>query len=281
MVVAFPAGFDEAYFSPLQWTKRLDQWCKANANKFATANVESISRILADNRTSVRIVINIRADALLSFLAEGSYRNIYEMPMVGGQGPDQNRRDADQMVGTGPGHYFGAAAMGGVGIRYFGEYCLVLKSEVVNEQTQVFDRDSYDVLFSPLQDLSRDHIGCLKGKWGADIGAMIMLRVLPEVTQQRQIVTSGTVIDLALKDQEFIEVHLDQRIRPQDIDQVVESPDTVATETRILERVRNGRPLREHEIEWVRRRGEVLEKLDQFGIRHRVVTQTGRGYQWR
>jgi hypothetical protein len=281
MANVFPEGFDQTYFSAAPWRDRLARWCLENTSRFAASNVESMSRILDDNRTSVRVVINIRADALLSFLSEGRYRNIYEMPMVGGKGPDRNRLDADQKVGTGPGHYFAAAAMGGVGIRYYGEYCLVLNSGVASARTQVFDRDSYDVLFSPLANLSQAEVDCLKGTWQADIGAMIMLRVLPEVTQQRQIVTSGTVIELALKDQEFIEVHLDQVVTPQHIDQVVESPDTVATEARILERRRSGRPLREHEHEWVRRRGEVLERLDQLGIRHRVVTQTGRGYQWR
>ena len=58
------------------------------------------------------------------------------------------------------------------------------------------DRDSYDVLFPPLDRLSASDITCLKGKWSDDVDAMIMLRVLPELSHGRQIVTSGTVIEL-------------------------------------------------------------------------------------
>ena len=171
--------------------------------------------------------------------------------------------------------------MGGVGIRYYGEYCVVLKSDLVDDQTQVFDRDSYDVLFPPLSTLSNAAIASLKGKWGADIESMIMLRVLPELNHQRHIVTSGTVIELALKDQEYIEVHLNSTFGPLDVDQVVESPETVAMEARILERQRSALPNAMHELEWVRRRSEVVQRLEQRGIRHRVVTQHGRGFQWR
>jgi hypothetical protein len=73
MAVTFPNGFDQTYFSASQWADRLARWCQQNASKFAESNVESITRILADDRTSVRVVINIRADALLSFLSEGRY----------------------------------------------------------------------------------------------------------------------------------------------------------------------------------------------------------------
>ena len=147
--------------------------------------------------------------------------------------------------------------------------------------TQIFDRDSYDLLFAPLENLTNEQIDCLKGLWNSDIASMILLRVLPELDHQRQIVTSGTVIELALKDQEFIEVHLAQRIRPEDVDQIVESPETAAMEARILERQRNGLPNHMHELEWVRRRTEVVRRLEREGIRHRVVTQHGRGFQWR
>ncbi len=237
--------------------------------------------MLADPRTSVRVVINIRPDALITFLQEGRYRNIYELQQVGAKVVDQNRLDADAKLGTGSHHHFAAAAMGGVGIRYYGEYCMVLKPGFAAHDTQIFDRDSYDLLFAPLENLTNQQIDCLKGSWSSDVASMILLRVLPELDHDRQIVTSGTVIELALKDQEFIEVHLGQAIRPEDVDQIIESPETAAMEARILERQRNGLPSHMHELEWVRRRTEVVRRLEQKGIRHRVVTQHGRGFQWR
>jgi hypothetical protein len=279
--MAFPDTFDPHYFSAKAWKDRLQDWLGGASGGFAAANVQSIERMLADPRTSVRIVINIRPDALMKFLEEGRYRNVYEMPLIGGSKPDQNRLDADAKMGTGAKHYFAVAAMGGVGIRYFGEYCMVLRLDFAKPDTQLFDRDSYDVLFPPLAGLPNHDIDCIKGRWGMDIAPMLLLRVLPELQHERQIVTSGTVIELALKDQEFIEVHLEQTITPHDIDQVIESPDTAAMEARILERQRNGLPNRMHELEWVRRRNEVARRLEKQGIRQRVVTQTGRGFQWR
>jgi hypothetical protein len=277
----FPAHFDPGYFSPEPWRKRLQSWLDKIKEGFASANAQSIERMLADPRTSVRVVINIRPDALITFLEEGHYRNIYELHQIGARVVDQNRLDADAKVGTGPDHYFAAAAMGGVGIRYYGEYCMVLKPGFGAHDTQIFDRDSYDLLFAPLENLTNEEIDCLKGSWSKDVASMILLRVLPELDHQRQIVTSGTVIELALKDQEFIEVHIAQAIQPKDVDQIVESPETAAMETRILEHQRNGLPNHMHELEWVRRRTEVVRRLEREGIRHRVVTQHGRGFQWR
>ena len=277
----FPAALDQQYFSSDPWRTRLQGWLKNAKAGFVSANAQSIERILADPRTSVRVVINMRPDALITFLGEGRYRNIYELQEIGARVVNPNRRDADAKVGTGPDHYFGAAAMGGVGIRYYGEYCIVLKPAFAAHDTQVFDRDSYDLLFPPLDNLAPAEVDCLKGSWSKDITAMILLRVLPELDHDRQIVTSGTVIELALRDQEFIEVHLAQEIRPGDVDQIVESPETAAMEARILERQRNGLPKHMHELEWVRRRNQVVQSLEHRGIRHRVVTQHGRGFQWR
>lgn len=278
-----PHSFGSNYFSSKPWSDRLNTWLSTATGDFVSANAESINRVLADSNTSARVVINIRPDALMAFLKEGSYRNIYESPMIGGKrkGPDTNRLEADKKVGTGPDYYFGAAAMGGVGVRYYGEYCIALKTDFIDGKTQIFDRDSYDVLFPPLDKFPSTAIASLKGTWGVDIAPMIKLRVLPELNHQRQIVTSGTVIELALKDQEFIEVHLNKTFEPKNIDQIVESPDTAALEARILERQRGALPNAMHELEWVRRRSEVVRRLEQCGIRHRVVTQHGRGFQWR
>lgn len=277
------ASFGTNYFSNKSWNDRLNTWLSKATGGFESPNVESIKRVLTDPNTSARVVVNIRPDALTAFLNEGSYRNIYQSPVIGGnrKEPDAKRLAADAQVGTGPNHYYGAAAMGGGGVRYYGEYCIVLKSDFVDSQTQVFDRDSYDVLFPPLDSAPNRAIESLKGTWDRDIASMIMLRVLPDLNHQRQIVTSGTVIELALKDQEFIEVHLNRTFKPDDVDQIVESPETAAMEARILERQRGALPNSMHELEWVRRRSEVVRQLEKCGIRHRVVTQHGRGFQWR
>lgn len=94
-------------------------------------------------------------------------------------------------------------------------------------------------------------------------------------------VTSGTVIELALTDQEYIEVHLTATFNPGLVEQVLESPESTATEARILERDRRGLSNLMHESQWARRKAELARELNTRKITQRVVTQHGRGYQWK
>lgn len=80
---------------------------------------------------------------------------------------------------------------------------MVLNRRMVELDTQLIDRDSFDVLFSPLESLSDDDIrDILVGSW-SEVDEMILLRVLPRILNDFQIITSGTVIELALTDQEI------------------------------------------------------------------------------
>ena len=112
---------------------------------------------------------------------------------------------------------------------------------------------------------------------------MVLMKVLPEVIHLRRLVTTGTVSEAVLKDQEFIEVHLelDESFSPSDVEEVRESPDEVAIEARLREREGADLFLSAVEDEWLRRREAVARSLDAEGVRTRVVTMHGRGYQWR
>jgi len=235
--------------------------------------------------TGLRMVVNITADALLSVLREGGYRNLYENPVVGGapKEPTKQRQKVDRTFSITSNHYFGAAALGGAGVRFYGEYCMVIKLERVRPRTRLLDRDSYDILLEPLKalELSKRQVERLTGTWDADLVQMALLRVLPEIGHDMRLVTSGTISESVLRDQEFIEVHLEGSFGPTDLEEVRESPDDASLELAIAERARHGLFTTTVDREWARRRAVVARELDAQGIRHRVVTLHGRGYQWK
>jgi hypothetical protein len=280
----FPAEFDEIYFGDASWQDRVRAWLQANSDAFTAANRDLIERLLANSDTGLRMVVNITADALLRFLASGRYLNLYDEPVIGGvpREPSDDRRRVDELLGLGEDTYFGAVALGGTGVRYYGEYSMVLRPEAIDPDTRLLDRDSYDLLMAPLAGLgpSPRQVERLRGTWASDVDAMVLLRVLPEIRQARQLVTSGTVSELVLRDQEFVEVHKQGSFGPANLEEIRESPDEAAIESMIQERQRRGGRCSVVEHEWVRRRMRVREALEGHGIRHRIVTLHGRGYQW-
>jgi hypothetical protein len=232
------------------------------------------------------MVINISAHALLSFLAERRYRNLYEMPVIGGtrRQPSAERQRVDGLLGFGRhagDYYFGAVALGGTGVRFYGEYCMALKTEDVGDDTTIFDRDSYDLLLPPLESQDASIADILRGTWGSDVVDMLTLKLLPELRDMNRLVTTGTVSEMILHDQEFVEVHKRGAIEPRAIEEVRQSPDEVAIESRIMARQANGFAPTALEVLWLRRRDEVVAALEREGVQYRIVTLHGRGYQWR
>lgn len=286
---AFPPSFDPIYFMDESWEVRVQRWQQdALQQGFSSGNHAVIEQALREPEAGLRIVVNISSAALLSFLRSGRYLNLYDEPVIGSSthGPTKNRREVDEKLDI-DGHrtYFGAVALGGVGVRYYGEYCMVLRLGLARDDTRLFDRDSYDILLPPLVGVLVDQplIERLRGTWGTDLYPMVLLKVLPEVVHLRRLVTSGTVSEAILKDQEFIEVHLELEdpFSPGDVEEIRESPDEVAVEARLRERQGAGLFVSAVEQEWLRQREMVATQLDAVGVRSRVVTLHGRGYQWR
>jgi len=109
---------------------------------------------------------------------------------------------------------------------------------------------------------------------------MALRRVLSEVTHNVRLVTSGTVSERLLRDQEYIEVHLDGTFTPTDLEEVRLSPDDAA-EFAIAERERQGLHTTLVEHIWRQRRADVIQDLAKAKLPVRVVTLHGRGYQWK
>jgi len=298
---SLPISFDPIYFSADPWDDRVEQWIEATkGQEFANGNERAVRQAISDPESGLVAIVNIGTHALLKLLPHGRYLNLYERPEVGGarQQPSQERIKVDSAMGiNGPDVYFAALALGGCGIRFYGEYCLVLILDQIDADPQMFDRDSYDVLLPPFTTLPGPQvlIQRLIGHWSTDRYAMTLMKVLPGLDHQHGLVTTGTVSELVLKDQEYIELHLHSARasndrHPQgieggfgrdDIEELRESPDEVALATRLRERSDDGLLLTDVEYEWLIRRECVTRTAAAAKIPARVVTQHGRGYQWK
>jgi hypothetical protein len=277
------------YFESDSWEKRLKKWLERqnpDAAAFLSANKDAITRCLTHPESGLRMVVNISADALLGFLRTGAYLNAYELPVIAGQArsPSVRRKRVDELLDLKPpeGFYFGAAAMGGTGIRFYGEYCLVLKPSSVDPKTRVLDRNSYDLLYPPLSE--RDDVGtlakALKGGWSADTVTMLVRRVLPELVGSSRLVTLGTVSDAILHDEDFLEVHKEGTFGPADVEEIRETPEDQAIQDHILNYFEHGGVPRIEELLWVMRRERIAQVLGRYELRTRVVATAGRGSRW-
>jgi len=280
---------DPSYFSNEPWRDRVLRWLNApeQADSFLGSNVRLIRQIMEHEESGLRVVVNISAHALLTFLSERRYRNLYERPIIGGvrREPSPERLQIDQQLDFGPcapHYYFGAVALGGTGVRFYGEYCMALAPSAVDGDSQIFDRDSYDLLLPPLSNVA-DAVRMLRGKWDGDRIDMLLLKLLPEVRGTHRLITTGTVSEMILHDQEFVEAHLHMPngFSPTDVQELRLSPDEMALEARILTRSNAGFPPTAVEIRWLSQRDAVVRALEASGLHYRVVTLHGRGYQWR
>jgi hypothetical protein len=290
--------FDPVYFSSKAWSVRVDDWAAKVDLRFSAGNLEVAKKAITDVDAGLRVVVNIGVTGLLAMLERGRYLNLYERPVIGGQQKkvSPERKAVDRAVGiTAPEHtYFGAVALGGVGVRYYGEFCMVLKVDQIDPNPRLFDRDSYDIMIDPLANVDDQSgfVARLSGLWATDVQAMVLMKVLPEVIHDRRLVTIGTISDLVLKDQEFIEVHLmpsqaglpageARSFGPADIEEIRESPDEVAVAARLEQREEAGLRVSAVEHDWLARREDVYRMLGKTSIVTRVVTQHGKGYQWK
>lgn len=78
-------SLDPAYFSAESWRARVQRWLDdpAHSDRFLDGNVRLVRQIMEHAESGLRVVVNISAHALLSFLAQRRYRNLYERPVIG------------------------------------------------------------------------------------------------------------------------------------------------------------------------------------------------------
>lgn len=286
-------ALDPIYFADKPWDERVADWeASVAGHRFSAGNEQVVRTAIDDPDAGLCVVVNLGVTALLGLLPDGRYLNLYERPVIGGEAREGSpeRVTVDEALGVrGKDVYFAAVALGGAGVRYYGEYCLVLRLDRVDPDPHLLDRDSYDLLLDPLDGVRDRVVERLEGWWSTDRRAMVLMKVLPEVAHDHRLVTTGTVSEMVLKDQEFIEVHLVPDRPPgvrggfgrDAVEEVRESPDEVAVATRLRERAEDGQLLSDVEDEWLRRRECATRVIAKAKLPSRVVTHHGKGYQWK
>jgi hypothetical protein len=286
-----PALLDSVHFdSTRSWTERLSTLAESDAfeDAFKAANLQIVPRVLAADQPGLRAVINIGARSLCSFLADTHYRNAYERSAVVGvehtARPSERRVAVDQLLfgDDGREYYYAAVSLGGVGCRFYGEFCLVLRqSETRN--AGVFDRNSYDLTVPPLDaaEAREELVRALRGTWTEDVIAMLTVKVAPELPSGNRLTTPGQLSDLVLRDEDFAEVHLRQKITRDSIEEVRKSPEESSVALELLEQYRAGDIPTPAELVWASNRHRAEEMLRDLDIPTRSVATNGRGFRWR
>jgi len=281
-------NLDPIYFATASWASRFTDWIRQHAgtDTFADANAAALDVISSRPDIGLRMAVNIPAHALLLFLRDGRYKNAYEQPTEAGEptSPSPTRQRVDAALFPPPlepdKHYFGATVLGGTGVRYYGDYCLVLKEDekILPKDTQVLDRNSYDMVFPPLDGCEPlpDIAQRLRGEWGSDLLPMVKMKILPALGVAPRLATAGVASETLLHDESFVEVHKQGSFGPTEIHEVREAAADAAVEADIVGRRERGHPVSVEETFWVQRRHEVDRELAARGIRARIIVSAGR-----
>lgn len=291
-------GFDPIHFPRrASWKRRVSAWLdreeKRETNPHLEANAETIANLLGSDEIGLRMVVNVPASGLLGFIRDNKYKNAYERPVVAGgpataeksREPSGTRKEVDALLlGDKAGqYYFGAVAFGGTGVRFYGEYCLVLRQQDVGPSTRVFDRNSYDLVRPPLSDVSDKArlVRTLRGQWAQHLVDMVTLKILPKLCGTHRLITAGMISDATLHDEDFVEVHRRGSFSTREIEEVRVAPEDCMLQSDIASRLARGVIPTLTELLWVNRRALVEEELRRVDVDTRVVVSAGRGGRWK
>lgn len=291
------------------WQDRRNHWVATQGGsrngEYAKANALAIDGVIknlgADPGSTagggVRVVFNMSNENIRKFCADSgaggakAYKNSYDLGTTvaigGNPGRSPKRRElVDQAIHVATGLpaqdiYFGAAEVNGSGVRFYGDYCLVLKDPRADEW--VLDRNSYDIARPPLApdpvlDPQKmiESVEWMSGRWNKAIAHMLVVKVFSstQVTERR--LTVGQISNAVLNDEDYVEVLRNGSFNTGDVAEVRTSATEAARESAIADRALHGPIPSAAELQWRRRRLEAEQALSAQGLTVRVITSAGR-----
>jgi hypothetical protein len=269
-----------------------DDWF---AGGFTKANVDAVEFAADGKRGYVHVIFNLGADALGNFLHSGKYLNAYQKPVVGGKlrGASKNRRKVDEMLALADPEqvYFCAISGAGTGVRYYGEYCVALKSpDDAKFVKRVLDRNSYDFISEPFKTLlrplptsqKRDLIQNMMCDFRSDdFKSMLSIKVLQHNAARPRLLTPGQIAEGILVDEDYVEALHEGSVEREAILEVRSHPDDRLTELGIEQAWHQGKNLTPEELLWMGRRQAVSSRLESRDIPHKSVSDQGRSNRWK
>jgi hypothetical protein len=300
-IAPLPAPDIPTYFTEPSWNRRCEAFLaslpQSMGGGFAAANAEIIRghSLASRHRTRMHVVFNLGAGALLNYLQTGLYKNAYQLPLVNGKRrkPSATRVRVDNLIGLPDptNAYFCALEMGGAGIRFYGEYCAVLKSpEDERRVNRVMDRNSYDLICPPiklfLDDLDlvgqRRLIDGLSAKFRSpDSADMLAIKVMQTENAHARLLTAATIGAAVIRDEDYVEAYHEGPIALATVHELRESSEDKMSESNIGTRWLGAQKVSVEEMLWLQRREAVRSAAAATGIPIRTVSGSGRTQRWK
>ena len=264
----------------------------------------------AKPEAGVRVVYNIPAVHVPALVAAGAlskknrpFKNRYDLGKGGGQivrlgeAPPKDidvRGWVDAAVGAlagkrdGSNLYYGAAELNGAGMRYYGDICLVLKPAVIDSDTLVLYRNSFDLARAPIADRikSKPETSWAKctinearefeDRWEADLASMVACKALDGGRWGERRITTGAISDGLLNDEDYLEVVRTCSFGWQELEEARVAAADAGAEGRIADRLKQGPSPTQTELLWRHRRRYADQALKEKGVRTRIVVTAGR-----
>lgn len=299
---------------PSPWAARLSlrldraKVLAPEAAPWREADVETINEVLCGKspysgstkpEKGARVAFNIASAHIPAFAnAGGGYLNRYAVKALKAplgtsiSPPDDARTKIDQVLGSISGvamqdiHY-GALELNGAGVRYYGDFCLVLKAEATGGETLLLDRNSFDLILAPLRALTHTRGAWdpakaevkakeISGTWDTCLHPLAACKVLDSAPNVARRITIGAISEGVLADEDYIEVIRASSFGTAEVAEARTSAGDAAAESHIAERMASGPTPDLAALTWRRQRRQAEIALQHAGIQVRVVTGPGR-----
>jgi hypothetical protein len=281
--------------------------------RFAKANVDAVNDAVAgrgpdngnpDATMRARMVVNIASTHVPAFCEasrrnqQTPYKNGYDLKKYRvGDGPPTDALKTRELVdralpidGQSPANvYFGAVELNGTGVRFYGDVCFVLAPATLPADTVLLDRNSYDLMRSPIREIVDKHRGAdqrekarkdeaqkLSGRWGADLGTMAAVKALGILGMRRRRYTTGQISQAIREDEDFMEVLKIGSFGVAQLQEARLSGSDAAHDALVGDRLQSRPAPRLESLLWRERRRRAEQELRSLGVRVRVITNSGR-----
>jgi len=295
------------------WAKRLEDLVIAidpETTAFMRANANAVQRAVegkgpddgtADPRAGARMVVNISSAHVPGFCAASrdddphAYKNAYDLGKYRlGDSPPPALLPARVIVDralpiaplTAERIYFGALELNGTGIRFYGDICLVLARGKVDGETVILDRNSYDLIRSPIREIidgtanpdqtRKEQAWRMRGLWKKDLGSMASHKVLSMLGVRSRRCTTGQISEALRDDEDYIEILRDGSFNAKDLQEARISAPEAGRDAFTADRLSSGPAPRMEVLLWRERRRKAEEELRLTEVPVSVVTTSGR-----
>jgi len=289
----------------------VDQLAKdVNLPEMVEANSNMIERTLtgfgpddknANVDLSLNVVVNISAVHIPVFCKatankeDRPYKNSYDLgdtQRIGAypDGADLPRRvNVDAAVETVTGIqqsdiYFAATELNGCGVRFYGDLCLVLSDQIIDDELQTLESNSYDIIREPRykpgdpieQSSLTSSLREMVGKGPSEWIQMATIKVLDICGKTNRRLTTGQISEAILEDEDYIEVLLRESFGAEKVREVRTTAGDIARQGQIQRDAVLGPTPALAELEWRNQRRAAFDALSKMNVPYRTVAPQGR-----